>query len=48
MICALNWEWTLEEIKECLYESINCSLFDEKDKKELLQDFESKWENFIE
>jgi adenosine deaminase len=48
MICAIHWEWTLEEIKECLYESINCSYFSEQQKKEILEDFEKKWKHFDE
>ena len=48
MICAIYWEWTLKEIKECLYQSINCALFNEDDKKNILKDFETKLDNFNE
>jgi hypothetical protein len=48
MICAIHWEWTLEEIKECLYQSIKCSYFPEKVKNQILKDFENKWNTFEE
>jgi adenosine deaminase len=48
LICAIYWEWTLEEIKESLYESINCSLFSDEIKKKIKEDFEAKWIAFNE
>ena len=46
LICVVFWEWTLEEVKECLYESIDCSLFQPEKKKQILADFEARWKSF--
>lgn len=46
LIAAIYWEWTFDEIKKCLVNSIEHSLFNDEQKKEIKENFDKLFEKF--